>query len=159
MSSKKYILPLFLLVSLAACRASDAATRGNYCWEDAAHAHRVPVLLLKAISYVESNWNPHAINANERSADHGHMQINSIWLSHLARYGIQREHLFEPCIATHVGAWVLSQEIARYGYTWEAIGAYNAPASNQAARRAYAWKVSRALQFIARQKHPTRIEP
>jgi soluble lytic murein transglycosylase-like protein len=48
------------------------------------------------------------------------MQINSRWLGDTVAYGIGREQLFDPCINTHVGAWILAQNISRLGYGWEA---------------------------------------
>lgn len=55
------------------------------------------------------------------------MQINSAWLPTLARrFGIQREDLFRSCVNLDVGAWVLYENFRTFGYTWRAIGAYNA---------------------------------
>ncbi len=71
--------------------------------------------------------NPAAINTNgDGSRDIGLMQINTGWLPVLGRYGISREDLWDPCTNVRVGAWIMSKNIATYGYTWEAIGAYNA---------------------------------
>ena len=53
------------------------------------------------------------------------MQINTIWLPQLKKMGISREMLKDACTSTYVGAWILSQNIKRFGYTWRAIGAYN----------------------------------
>ena len=36
------------------------------------------------------------------------MQINSSWLPILAKYGIAKSDLLNPCVNTHVGAWVLA---------------------------------------------------
>ncbi|MBE7942884.1 lytic transglycosylase domain-containing protein, partial [Ramlibacter aquaticus] len=58
-------------------------------------------------------------------------------------YGIDEERLWEPCINTNIGAWVLSQNIARFGLTWNAVGAYNA--ATESKRLEYAKKVSRVL--------------
>jgi hypothetical protein len=42
-----------------------------------------------------------------------------------------------------LGAWILKQEIARYGETWKAIGAYHSP--NETKGRRYAEMVKGAL--------------
>jgi soluble lytic murein transglycosylase-like protein len=72
------------------------------------------------------------------------MQINSQWLPVLQRYGIDQRMLFDACVSTYVGAWVLAQNIRRHGYTWTAVGAYNA--SSPTKRVAYARKVAAVLQ-------------
>ena len=71
------------------------------------------------------------------------MQINSAWLPTLARYGIDEEKLQDPCINTNIGAWVLAQNVARFGLTWNAVGAYNA--ATESKRLKYARKVQRVL--------------
>lgn len=115
------------------------------CFDEAATRYQLPSSLLRAISSVESAGNPHALNRNpDGSRDIGHMQINSRWLPKLSQFGITLEQLLDPCTNTHVGAWILAQGIHRLGYSWEAIGAYNAVAPEK--RRRYAQKVSAALQ-------------
>lgn len=132
---KTWILT-FLFVVLSQANAA--------CFEDAAKRYQIPVELLKAISTVESNGNPNAINHNKGgSVDYGHMQVNDWWLPKLAPYGITVEKLKDPCINTNVGAWILAQSIARHGLTWKAIGAYNA--STDYKRLVYARKVERVL--------------
>lgn len=98
------------------------------CWSAAAVRYDLPVDLLFAIGQVESNHKAHAIAVNTNgSADLGIMQINSSWLPELEPYGIDRRVLLEqPCTNIQVGAWILAQEVARFGYSWQAIGAYNA---------------------------------
>lgn len=114
------------------------------CFEQAAERYKVPVQLLKAISTVESGGRLNAYNANKNgSYDIGHMQINSSWLPTLAKYNIDAKTLWEPCINTNIGAWVLAHNIARYGLTWEAVGAYNAVSKNK--RLTYARKVAEVL--------------
>lgn len=129
-----------LIFALVAPVAANAA-----CFDEAAARFGLPTSLLKAISRVESSGNPHAVNRNSNgSYDIGHMQINSQWLPVLQRYGIDERMLFDACVSTYVGAWVLAQNIRRHGYNWTAVGAYNA--SNHTKRVAYARKVATVLQ-------------
>ncbi|MBX3630307.1 MAG: lytic transglycosylase domain-containing protein [Nitrosomonas sp.] len=118
------------------------------CFEEAAARYKLNPELLKAISRVESNGNPNAINRSNKNGSHdiGHMQINSRWLPTLKTYGITEQSLFDPCINTHVGAWVLAGNIQRMGYSWDAIGAYNARSPDK--RRLYAKKVVNALRLM-----------
>lgn len=97
------------------------------CWLMAADRFNLPSQLLEAIAHVESGRNPRALNVNsDGSVDIGLMQINSRWLPELSEIGITPDDLYVPCINVHVGAWILAQEVERYGYSWEAIGAYHA---------------------------------
>ena len=130
------------------CYCACAALPAQACWEDAAARYQVSGTLLQAIARTESGGNPHAIGRNrDGSRDIGLMQINSAWLPALARHGIDERDLYEPCTNLHVGAWILAHAIARYGYTWEAVGAYNA--ARPAARRTYIDKVRRHLDQSA----------
>lgn len=130
---------------LCALLTANQAVGDDYCWREAGQKYGISPQLLMAISWVESRHNPSAIGKNNTSVDYGHAQINSWWLPTLEKHGIGREDLFKPCIATHVSAWILAQNIARYGYTWEAIGAYNASERNPGARKRYVWRVFNAL--------------
>ena len=115
-----------------------------HCFEQAGARYGIAPVLLEAISTVESGGNPQARNLNrDGSEDLGHMQINSRWLRMLASYGIDRQKLLDPCLNTHVGAWILAQNIRRHGYGWEAVGAYNA--RSPAKRNAYSHRVAARL--------------
>lgn len=127
---------------------SAFGAQGAVCFDEAAQRYNVPVALLKAISTVESGGNVRARNVNENgTVDIGHMQINSWWLPVLAKYGIDEKSLSDPCINTNIGAWILAHNIARYGLTWQAVGAYNAVSSSK--RDVYARKVAFALKKMA----------
>ncbi|MDD5708636.1 MAG: lytic transglycosylase domain-containing protein, partial [Kiritimatiellae bacterium] len=81
----------------------------------------------RAIAKAESDMNPRAIHRNTDGTDDiGIMQINSRWLPTLSQFGIGRRELETACTNVHVGAWVLAKNIALYGHTWRAVGAYNA---------------------------------
>ncbi len=114
-----------------------------FCFEEAAMKYSINPKLLRAISLVESNHNNNAINWNKNgSYDYCHMQINSSWYKTI---GHERwMSIANPCSCTMVGAEILKKCIDRYGYTWEAIGCYNAVSKNK--RAAYIRKVNNALQ-------------
>lgn len=117
----------------------------NACFDQAAKRYRVSAQLLRSISRVESGGNPAAFHRNSNgSGDIGHMQINSAWLPTLAKYGITKDRLTNPCVNTHVGAWILANNFQRLGYGWNAVGAYNAKSPDKIA--AYARKVAANLR-------------
>lgn len=135
-----------LMVVMAACIPAWPVLAGmDECVSQAARRYQVDERLLHAIIQVESSGKPAALNRNANgSEDIGPMQINSSWLPVLGRYGIQRYHLFDPCTNVHIGAWVLAGNIARYGHTWRAVGAYNAKSLNR--RERYVAQVWRRYQ-------------
>lgn len=123
-----------------------------WCWSRAGQLHAIEPELLQAIAEVESGLRSDAINHNRNGTrDIGLMQINSIHLSRLSAQGITEQRLLdEPCLSVEVGASVLAGFIARYGYNWTAVGAYNAgnTPDRQAARLRYARKVWQRYQVI-----------
>ena len=83
---------------------------------------------------VESDLRPWAFGRNTNgTVDMGMAQINSIHLPELARHGIQSQHLFDPCVASYVAAWLLRRNIDRHGLTWFGVAAYHSltPEHNQ----------------------------
>ena len=132
-----------------------AALPAHACWDEAAARYRVSSELLYAIARTESALDPQAVGRNRNGTrDIGLMQINSAWLPPLAAHGIGERDLFDPCTSIHVGAWILAGNVQRLGYTWDAVGAYNA--ANPALRRAYVDKVRRHLRSADDSPHRAR---
>ena len=113
-----------------------------FCFDEAARVYGVNPNLLKGIASIESNNNPSAINHNNNGTrDLGIMQINSSWIKPM---GLDQQELLEnPCYNVMTGAKILKKCVERHGYTWEAIGCYNAV--NPSMRVKYSWKVFNEL--------------
>lgn len=137
-----------LLLTLPQAQAAQACT-----WETVAARYGVNAQVLYAIAHQESSLNPAAINRNtDGSVDFGLTQINSLWLPHLAQFGITSEQLMDPCINLNVGAYVLSLSMRRHGNTWQAIGAYHS--STPWRRDRYAQAIYRRLNKLGFLQQP-----
>ena len=113
------------------------------CFISAGRTYDISPNLLWAIAKVESNFNHGAVNYNKNgSYDYGIMQINSCWYKDLGHDRWMM--LADPCYSIYVGAWILKQCISKHGYTWEAVGCYNASSKHK--RNKYAWTVYRVLK-------------
>ncbi|OXJ19928.1 lytic transglycosylase domain-containing protein [Burkholderia sp. AU6039] len=137
-------------VALFAAGTSGVAARD--CWTWAGEQHGIDPLLLVAIAKVESSMNPRAMNWNRNGTyDIGLMQINSTHLPRLVKVGVTHRRLIdEPCTSIATGASILADFIDRHGYTWNAVGAYNAGSSpkREPARKAYATKVWKEYRVL-----------
>jgi Soluble lytic murein transglycosylase and related regulatory proteins (some contain LysM/invasin domains) len=133
------------------------SARAN-CWTEAGARYGIEPELLQAIAIVESNGNITAVNKNrDGSLDVGLMQINSSNFSALRKFRIsQKDLLDDPCQSVMTGAWILAGQIQQFGYTWDAVGAYNAGTANTPARRAlrqrYIKKVAPHYARLKRQR-------
>lgn len=129
------LLASFLLADAPAY--AQATTSGvRNCWQEAGETYQISPWLLYAIAQAESDLNPKAVNRShvQRTGtyDIGLMQINSSHLRQgapLAKAGWTERDLYEPCKNVHVGAWLLAENIRRFGAKWDAVGAYNAVCS------------------------------
>ncbi len=139
------------LILVTACIGCSLPSHAN-CWDDAGRSFGIAPDLLYAIALQESGLNLKAINQNTNgSRDLGLMQINSRHLPFLQKLGIQEQQLLtDGCLSVMVGASILAQLMSRYGYSWEAVGAYNAgtAADNKKQRMAYARKVWQRYQRL-----------
>ncbi len=114
-----------------------------FCFDEAGKEHGISPRLLMSIARVESGLNSKAVNTNRNgSNDLGLMQINSAWIEILS---LNREELIaDPCYNVKTGAGILRRCIDAYGYTWEAVGCYNATSIGK--RVDYSWKIFRELK-------------
>lgn len=111
---------------LLACLCMPAMGQ-SLCFEQAAAYYQVPAVLLRAIAKHESDMDPQQVHINRNgSKDIGLMQINEMWLPKIAPMGITRQDLYDGCVNTFVGAWILAQNMRKAETLWEAVGAYNA---------------------------------
>jgi len=119
-----------------------------FCFNEAGETYNISPALLKAISQVESNMQPHAINHNANgSVDYCHMQINSYWKRHLKN---KWQYLSDPCYCTMVGAWILKQCIIGYGYNLDALACYH---SGRSLSRLNHVKRARTVKYLEKVNH------
>lgn len=146
-SARTALAVLFIAIPSIA----GAAEKSQNCWVAAGTKFGIAPELLYAIAKVESGLNPKAREILDVGESIGIMQINSWWFPKLQGAGISREHLWDACTNIRVGAWILSQEIRRYGNTWTAVGAYNSGALTEKTKK---WKIEEYKKY-ARRVHDT----
>lgn len=150
-----------LLSFIMLLSTTPLALASEACWERAAAEGGTSVALLQAIARTESSMRPYAVNASHQhvtgTRDIGLVGVNTEPRV-LKQLGISEADLFDPCINLRAGARILKEKFSRFGTTWEAVGAYNAACTRlkgnacQAARKAYAWRVYRAMHPALRGK-------
>lgn len=114
----------------------------GFCFQEAGQKYLVSPYLLWAIAKTESSFDPSAFHRNSNgTVDVGLMQINSIWANQLGKIW---DSLHDPCTNVMTGAWILSQCMQDYGYTWKAVGCYHSRTPEK--RDAYALKIAAILE-------------
>lgn len=120
------------------------------CFEMAGRDYRIEPDLLRAISFRESSWRDNALNIvshNEYAV--GKMQIHSQNFSHLAQFGITPQQLYtDSCLNIYTGAYYLAIAFKRWGYSWKAVGAYNAGFRETEAQERKRQKYAKEIQAI-----------
>lgn len=133
---------------VAWCLRASVAHAG--CFEEAATYQHVNPVILQAIAWQESHYRADAMHLNENgSVDYGLMQINTIHLRNLSKYGIDKEALMSPCKSVFIAAWHLRMQMNKYGNTWAAVGAYHS--ETPALRDDYALHVAAIVDCLTGQ--------
>lgn len=98
------------------------------CYDLAGRDYKIEPDLLRAVSFRESSWRDNALNyVSPDSYAIGRMQIHSQNFNHLSQFGITPENLKkDTCMNIYTGAYYLALAFKRWGYSWRAVGAYNA---------------------------------
>ncbi len=96
------------------------------CIERAAAHYRAPPDIIRAVIRTEGG-RPGQIRRNTNgSYDMGTMQINSVHLPELSKYGITREMLVNnDCLNIHIGTYYLQKHIIAAPHFWHGVGNYH----------------------------------
>ncbi|TQO04791.1 UNVERIFIED_ORG: transglycosylase-like protein with SLT domain [Citrobacter freundii] len=137
------LLTIILLLLTSMAYSSD-------CFERAGRDYRIDPDLLRAISWKESSYRVEAIGLNPVSGfGSGLMQVDSQHFNELKNYGIKPEHLLtDPCMNIYTGAYYLAIAFKRWGYSWRAVGAYNAGFRETDAQEKKRQKYAQEIQAI-----------
>lgn len=126
------------------------------CYDLAGRDYKIEPDLLRAVSFRESSWRDSALNyVSPDSYAIGRMQIHSQNFNHLSQFGITPEKLKgDVCMNIYTGAYYLAIAFKRWGYSWRAVGAYNAgfkdDPKQEAKRLKYAEEVRMIYEWIKR---------
>lgn len=151
----RYLITFLLL---GACSAAQAD-----CFDRAAARFRLNSDLLRAIAEQESRYRDDAVGPLLPDGNRalGKMQVNSIHLPALAKYGVTRQDLMTGCGSIFTGAWIFAGYVHRVGYTWQAVGIYNtgAASKNREAQARYIADVRRRFERIQRERARATQQP
>lgn len=120
------------------------------CFLSAGEYYSLDPYILMSIGWVESKFNPRALNKNkDGSYDIGIMQINTKWKNYLKNFGISLSFLWDPCYNIHIGAMVLRHCIDNHGYNWKAVDCYNKGVRKAKGNSRYIWQVYHTFKRYA----------
>lgn len=119
--------------------------------------YNVPATLIIAVLATENGHNGTAKVNTNGTIDYGPMQINSIWLPELKKYGYSCEDIqYNPCLNVKVGSWILSRAIANNGILWTGVGDYH---SRQPTRNDKYNKKVKALESLLVRYLSSAVDP
>ena len=96
------------------------------CYVQAAVDYRLPLGILPAIAKVEGGEAGMSSQNTNGTRDHGHMQINDVWMRHFAQKGADIAAIKnDVCMSIKAAAYILRVEIDRAGDFWMGVGRYH----------------------------------
>lgn len=104
---------------------------------------------LRALRDQEAGWIGAEVRNRDGSYDLGPMQINSWWVSRMARLvgrrsdDIRHRLRYNVCFNVEAARWILLSNLAASSDYWQAVGAYHSP--TPVLRDRYAIRVARRL--------------
>lgn len=102
------------------------------CINQAAIQYHVPATLIISVLKTENGRVGTASQNANGTIDYGPMQINTIWINQLKKYGYTREQIqYDPCINIAVGTWILATHIAEGQTLWTGVGDYHSHTSDK----------------------------
>lgn len=111
----------------AARLSTDSDDRAR-CVTHAAQTFGVPELPIWVILDVEGGTVGKVSQNTNNTYDIGPMQINSIWLKHIAPFGItERQVKNDLCMNIYVGTWIFTKELERHKTLAKALAYYHSP--------------------------------
>jgi hypothetical protein len=96
------------------------------CIHQAAVQYQVPAQIIVSVLKTEDGRTGVAKQNTNGSYDFGPMQINSIWLPIIAKYGYTQADIENNgCMNVKVGTWILSQSLTQQTKLWQGVGNYH----------------------------------
>ena len=127
-------------------------------FQKVASEYHLPWFLLKAIAITENHkLNPRLIKKNtNKTYDIGLMQINSMWIKKLKNKfpKISIKKLKEPYFNIKIGAYILLQNIKKFGYSWKSVSYYHSFTKKH--RLKWLKRIKNNIKYLA--KHDERIK-
>lgn len=118
------------------------------CINHAAVAYYVPASVIISVLEIEGGRVGLASKNKNGTFDYGPMQINSIWLDELKKYGYSARQLqYDPCANVEVGTWILARAIAEGRSLWQGVGNYHSHTDSKNTR--YWHKVNNAYVALS----------
>lgn len=125
------VFVFFLLGAAAPAHAYRLQSdREDYaqCVATAAKTFGIPELPIWVILDVEGGTVGRVSQNTNNTYDIGPMQINSIWLKHLAPFGISENDIkHNLCMNIYVGTWIYAKELQRHKTLAKAFAYYHSP--------------------------------
>lgn len=117
------------------------------CINKAAVQYHIPAVIIIAVLRMENGHVGDAIRNKNGTYDYGPMQINSIWLPEIQKYGYTKEAIqYDPGANVAVGTWILSRAIADDKTLWRGVGNYHSHTDDK--NEAYRCKVQKIYTLL-----------